>query len=32
MNTDIFIRRPVMTTLIMAGLLISGLMAYGRCR
>jgi HAE1 family hydrophobic/amphiphilic exporter-1 len=28
MNTDLFIRRPVMTTLIMAGLLIFGLMAY----
>ena len=28
MNTDLFIRRPVMTTLIMAGLLIFGVMAY----
>jgi hydrophobic/amphiphilic exporter-1 (mainly G- bacteria), HAE1 family len=28
MNTDLFIKRPVMTTLLMAGLLIFGLMAY----
>ena len=28
MSTDVFIRRPVMTTLLMAGLLIFGLMAY----
>jgi hydrophobic/amphiphilic exporter-1 (mainly G- bacteria), HAE1 family len=28
MNTDLFIRRPVMTTLLMAGLLIFGGMAY----
>jgi hydrophobic/amphiphilic exporter-1 (mainly G- bacteria), HAE1 family len=28
MNTDLFIRRPVMTTLLMAGLLIFGVMAY----
>ena len=28
MSTDLFIRRPVMTTLLMAGLLIFGLMAY----
>ena len=28
MNTDLFIRRPVMTTLLMAGLLIFGAMAY----
>ena len=28
MNTDIFIRRPVMTTLLMAGLLIFGTLAY----
>ena len=30
MSTDLFIRRPVMTTLIMAGLLIFGFMAYGQ--
>ena len=28
MNTDLFIRRPVMTTLLMAGLLIFGTLAY----
>ena len=28
MNTELFIRRPVMTTLIMAGILIFGLVAY----
>jgi len=28
MSTDLFIRRPVMTTLLMAGLLIFGIMAY----
>src|SRR5207245_7645039 len=28
MSTDLFIRRPVMTTLLMAGLLIFGFMAY----
>jgi len=28
MNTELFVRRPVMTTLIMAGLLIFGAMAY----
>jgi len=28
MNTDVFIRRPVMTTLLMAGLLIFGTLAY----
>jgi HAE1 family hydrophobic/amphiphilic exporter-1 len=28
MNTDLFIRRPVMTTLLMAGLLIFGVIAY----
>ena len=28
MNTDLFIKRPVMTTLLMAGLLVFGLMAY----
>ncbi len=28
MSTDVFIRRPVMTTLLMAGLLIFGLIAY----
>jgi HAE1 family hydrophobic/amphiphilic exporter-1 len=28
MNTELFIRRPVMTTLIMAGILIFGLVDY----
>ena len=28
MSTDLFIRRPVMTTLLMAGLLVFGIMAY----
>jgi HAE1 family hydrophobic/amphiphilic exporter-1 len=28
MNTELFIRRPVMTTLIMAGILVFGIMAY----
>ena len=28
MNTELFIRRPVMTTLVMVGILIFGLVAY----
>ena len=28
MSTDLFIRRPVMTSLLMAGILVFGLMAY----
>ena len=28
MSTDLFIRRPVMTTLLMAGILVFGIMAY----